>query len=81
MFEPGGLLPWGISIDGDIFCWTTAGASGKWKVVVMCRHSEPESFDTSMCQFLIDAIRGQITSVAMPEEWAKENIEFVPYAI
>src|SRR5213080_939730 len=24
-FEPGGLLPWGNSIDGDIFCWRTAG--------------------------------------------------------
>ncbi len=81
MFEPGGLLPWGISIDGDIFCWTTKGLSGKWDVVIMCRHSEPENFEGSMGQFLINAIQGGLKSAAIPEEWANGKIEFIPYAL
>lgn len=79
MFEPGGLLPWGISIDGDIFCWTTAGVSGNWKIVIICRHSDHEEYSLSMSQFLIQAVSGIITSAAIPENWANEKIRFTSY--
>ena len=65
-FEPGGLLPWGISIDGDVFCWLTSGASGAWQIVVVPRHGEVERFQMSMTQFLARAITGTVKSAALP---------------
>ncbi|MEV5613511.1 hypothetical protein [Streptomyces sp. NPDC052225] len=32
--EPGGLLRWGSSIDGDEFHWRTAGLPNEWTVLV-----------------------------------------------
>lgn len=69
-FEPGGLLPWGLSIDGDVFCWVTQGQSGRWEVVVMPRHSAPERFPMSMTQFLARGITGSISSTSLPPEFA-----------
>jgi hypothetical protein len=65
-FEPGGLLPWGTSIDGDVFCWLTAGASGAWHTVVVPRHGEAERFPMSMTQFLARAISGSVKTAALP---------------
>lgn len=76
MFEPGGLLPWGITKDGDIFCWSTSGMSGKWTVVVLCRQYEPEEFDLSMVGFLVATIEGNIRSSAIPTNWADEPAVF-----
>ncbi|MEL4428560.1 SMI1/KNR4 family protein [Shewanella mangrovisoli] len=79
LFEPGGLLPWGISIDGDIYCWSTAGVSGKWKIVVLGRHSEPEEFEVSFTSFINGLLNGSISCKAIPQEWAGGDIRFVPY--
>lgn len=81
LFEPGGLLPWGINIDGDIYCWATTGSSGKWKVVVIARHSEPEEFQCSFSDFLSEAIKGNIVSYTIPQEWKNIHVSFVPYQL
>src|SRR5580704_4077461 len=51
-YEPTGLLPWGTSIDGDIFCWRTSGLSGHWATVIIGRHTDREQFDLAFSQFL-----------------------------
>lgn len=79
MFEPGGLLPWGISIDGDIFCWVTAGMSGRWRVVIIGRHTEPEEFNMPMSKFIEQSLKGEIAPMAMPQGWNNRTISFVPY--
>ena len=76
LFEPGGLLPWGISIDGDIFCWLTSGVRGKLGVVVIGRHSDPEHFQMPLSQFLAGCISGTISSAAIPEGWQSSNVRF-----
>ena len=81
LFEPGGLLPWGISIDGDIYCWATTGSSGKWKIVIIGRHSEPEEFQYSFSEFLSEAIKGNIESYTIPQEWKSNHVSFVPYQL
>lgn len=81
MFEPGGLLPWGISIDGDLFCWLTTGVSGKWQIVVIGRHSEPEEYDFPMCKFIEQCIDGVISPMAIPQGWSNANIGFVPFKL
>ncbi len=71
MFEPGGLLPWGDTVDGDIFCWTTSGMSGRWKIVVLNRYDEPQEFDHSMVAFLLATLRGEIECSAIPSHGAE----------
>ncbi|HLJ89733.1 MAG TPA: hypothetical protein VKZ53_23180 [Candidatus Angelobacter sp.] len=76
LFEPGGLLPWGISIDGDIFCWQTAGVSGRWSVVVLGRHSDPEVFQYPFSQFLAKCITGEISCLAVASYLRANRVEF-----
>lgn len=79
-FEPGGLLPWGTSIDGDIFCWLTSGLEGVWKVAVICRHDDPEVHSVSMSQFISRACTRALASRAFPADIVSDaGPEFVPY--
>lgn len=78
-FEPGGLLPWGLSIDGDIYCWLTKGNSPDlWDVVVVPRQGiNLELFEMTMAKFLAGALRSQIDSEAIPTDFSQDN-SFVP---
>ena len=67
-YEPQGLLPWGVSIDGDIFCWSTAGLSGNWTVVIIGRHTGNEEFPTPMTQFLFEALSRKIEPRCLPPD-------------
>jgi hypothetical protein len=67
-YEPQGLLPWGVSIDGDIFCWSTTGLSGNWTVVVIGRHTGNEEFRMPMTQFLFEALSKKIKPRCFPSD-------------
>ncbi len=73
LYEPGGLLPWGVSIDGDVYCWLTTGLEGAWKTVVICRHSQAEQFSCSMTDFLAGAITGAVESYSILEDFVPET--------
>ena len=79
-FEPGGLLPWAISDDGDLFCWSTVGASGLWEVVTVPRSDSPEHFKMGMAQFLARGLAGQVKSSALPPHFASAAGSFEPHA-
>ncbi len=66
-YEPNGLLPWGTSIDGDIFCWSTCGLSGHWTVTIIGRHTGNEDFPMSMTQFLFQCLSGNIRPRCVPD--------------
>jgi hypothetical protein len=66
-FEPGGVLPWGVSIDGDLYCWRTTGLTGRWTTTVIPRHSDVEDFPVGMTVFLAGLLSGSLTSAAFPE--------------
>jgi len=72
-FEPGGVLPWGMSIDSDLFCWRTEGASGRWSVVVFPRHGDVEAYPMPMCAFILGAMQGSIASAALPKPFVGGN--------
>lgn len=67
-FEKGGLLPWGFSTVGDIYCWVTQGISGTWKIAVVCRDGDYEAFAMTMTQFLARVFTGKIRSESIPYE-------------
>lgn len=78
-FEPGGLLPWAASDDGDVFCWSTDSASGLWEVVTVPRSDSPERFKLSMTQFLARGLTGQVTTAALPPYFASGMGSFEPH--
>lgn len=55
--EPGGLLPWSHSIDGDILYWLTQGDCDTWPIIVWSRGDRLfHSFNTSMVDFILDFV-------------------------
>lgn len=76
-FEPGGLLPWGMSDSGDTYCWLTEGSPDLWPVVTVPRHSDMELFEVTMVKFIEAALRGQLESSAIPTEFSQRT-SFVP---
>lgn len=77
-FEPCGLLPWGISDDGDIFCWLTEGSPDQWHVVTVPRQSGVELFEVTMVKFIEHALRGQVESSAIPTDFSEHGPSFIP---
>jgi hypothetical protein len=67
-YEPDGLLPWGVSIDGDIFCWRTTGLSGHWTTVVIGRHTDPEAFPLAFSPFLRGILTNELETLACPRD-------------
>ena len=67
-YEPDGLLPWGVSIDGDVFCFRTRGLSGYWTTVVIGRHTDPEEFPLSFSQFIRGVLTGELQTLACPTD-------------
>ena len=78
-FEPGGLLPWAASDDGDVICWSTDGVSGAWEVVTVPRSDSPERFKLSMAQFLAQGLTGRVKSSALPPHFASGAGSFEPH--
>jgi hypothetical protein len=77
-FEPGGLLPWGESVDGDIYCWITDNEiSTFWRVVVCLRSGGSELCESNMTTFLLDGLRGQGSDAVFPPDFAAQA-KFAP---
>lgn len=65
--EPGGLLPWGMTENGDILFWCTEGNPKDWTVVVMASRSPTyEEYNESLTGFLAKLILQEIKSRIFP---------------
>jgi hypothetical protein len=61
--EPGGLLAWGISDNGDELWWETTGAADNWPVVVtQTRGNYHERYDMPLTTFVSAWVGHRITS-------------------
>jgi hypothetical protein len=79
LYEPGGLMPWGSTIDGDILCWRTPGAAtGQWPVVVVWRSMECTEHAMPMSRFLARALQGTLEDSRFPEDFAVQAPIFAP---
>jgi hypothetical protein len=57
--EPGGFLPFALSIDGDQLCWLTVGAPDTWPLILIPRDGEPGSrWRTGLADGLLRWSRG-----------------------
>ena len=73
--EPGGLLPWGYSDNGDVFFWRTGDANpNNWRVVVSDgRASLWEQFEGTMSAFLCALLSRQYESKIVSDEEFPSN--------
>jgi hypothetical protein len=75
-FEPGGLIPWGTSIDGDEFCWLARGLPSEWTTVIVCRHAPIEEHPFGLEALLEHAVQSRLQSMAWPDDISE--VVFVP---
>lgn len=79
---PGGLLPFGNSIDGDHFFWVTSGPPEAWRVAVWDRGGfqgeNVETFECNFTDFLAAVATGDIVSPAFPDDLLEDVELFRP---
>jgi hypothetical protein len=83
--EPGGLLPFADSIDGDQLCWLTEGATpGDWPLIVVPRHApQGPPLTGTLTGLLLEWLRGRFSTEGLPplgrpDEDPLEYIDFAP---
>lgn len=65
--EPGGLLPWAVTDNGDRVFWKTEGAPNAWTIVVWeSRGPLFEVYEESATSFLLRCAKGELRSEIMP---------------
>jgi len=66
--EPGGLLPFGKSENGDALYWLTIGEPERWPIVVnAARDAVYEKFECDMTDFLAGILSRRIRCSVFPE--------------
>ncbi len=74
-FEPGGLLPWGASDNGDTLFWLARGHPDQWTVVINeSRGPEFESFPLRTCDFLVEWLSGRLDSRILGRNRGDETV-------
>ena len=77
--EPGGLMPWGVTDNGDILLWLRSGEPAAWPVVISVSGDiEFERFDLTMSSFLAQVLGGAVRTETFPEDFPGEARSFEP---
>lgn len=77
--EPGGLLPWGITDNGDVLFWLTVDHPDDWPVVINeARAPVYEQYEESMTSFLKRLLSNEIDSEIIPSSFLNEDLLFAP---
>jgi hypothetical protein len=74
--EPGGLLQWGESVEGDYFCWKTDDPDpDRWPVVIACRGFDWEEHDFGMLEYIVRALKGDNSTSIIPDYLSRSNLK------
>ncbi|ALC89081.1 hypothetical protein AM500_04190 [Bacillus sp. FJAT-18017] len=75
----GGLLPWGLTDNGDELYWLTTGDPNDWPVVVYeTRSADNYKYSLSVTEFLGKCLTREMACEAFPEEFSDEDLKFQP---
>jgi hypothetical protein len=75
----GGLLPWGITDNGNVLYWLTTGAPDGWPVVLSAvRDGRTERYPCGMATFLVKLLTGEVVSHLLPGDFPGEAPSFSP---
>ena len=68
--EPGGLLPWAMTDNGDRLYWLTEGKADTWATIVYeSRGPQYDSHRMSCCEFLRRWVAGQLEVSVFPDDF------------
>ena len=67
---PGGLLPWGLTDNGDVLSWATIGSPDDWSVVINAsRDARLERHASGMTRCLARLLTGEVRSHIFPSDF------------
>ena len=67
--EPGGLLSWAQSDNGDVIYWLTEGSADTWPIVLIeSRHGMIERYDVPTTDFLAQVLDGRLPTRILPRD-------------
>jgi hypothetical protein len=77
--DPGGLVPFGCTDNGDILFWLPRGAPEDWGVAVWDRGLwKFETFECDLTVFIAGLATGEIIPEAFPEDLVTSDFPFQP---
>lgn len=77
--QPGGLLPFGTTDNGDELFWLPHGPPADWSIIVWDRgFGTFEAFDCDLTDFLAGLATGEILPTAFPEDLSTCGCLFKP---
>lgn len=73
----GGVIPFGITDNGDLLFWKTSEAPSEWTVAVNdSRSPEWQEFRGSMTEFLASLLHGKVRCKFFPEDFPRRRPVF-----
>lgn len=77
--SPGGLIPWGKTIDGDVAFWRTGDPDpNRWPVVLLDSDKENVvKFDGPMSEFLEAVLSRRLRTSIFPDDFPPVNPKFI----
>jgi hypothetical protein len=76
--EPGGLLPWAVTDNGDVLFWLTIGSPNDWPVIINeARAPVYEKYEESITDLVAKLMSGEIVSKIFPGDFPDRNALFV----
>jgi len=78
--EPGGILPWGVTDNGDVCFWKTQGEDpDRWEVAVADgRMSYWFEYPGTMSELLLGVLTRVVYCDIFPDDWPADQHSFVP---
>lgn len=77
--EPDGLLPVGITDNGDALFWRTAERPDDWEIVITAaREPKTDVFHGNLVAFLSDLLKGVFRSTIFPTDFPSSKPQFIP---
>lgn len=78
--QPGGLLPFGVSDNGDTLYWQTGAGGQQWPIVVgAARDPAYEIFDEPLGAFLGNILSGRQIVKLFPSDFPSKKPGFSPF--
>jgi len=75
----GGILPFGITDNGDLLAWRVQGSPDTWGVVVVdSRAPKYQSFDMPFSRFLAGILKKELVCTIFPPDFPTDHPAFEP---
>lgn len=75
--EKGGLLPWGVTDNGDGLNWLTSDDPEEWSIVVDDGYGNSCEYKNSLTEFLYEILSGISTCPLFPDDFLDSELQYI----